>query len=147
MTRRLSLSLLVILMLGAACADDQKTASQQKEDECRLPSPQAGVDASLIPGGFLPPGDADVTQTEKRRGRLIAVLTLPGTIQSVLGEYRNLVNESGFDVLQEDNEGFEAELYLQRGRGDLAVVQIRETGCTETMLVLLNLPSGALEDN
>ena len=140
MIRRLLPLLVVMLGVTGACDQDPTASPPKKEDECRLPSPKPNVDSSLIPESFLPSGQADVTQTEKRKGRLVVVMTIPGTIQSVLDEYRSMVDESGFDLLQEDNEGFEAELYLQKGRGDLAVVQIRETGCTDKVLVLLNLP-------
>ena len=109
MIRRLLPILVVVLGVLGACDGDRSASPPKKEDECRLPSPKAGVDPSLIPESFLPPGDADVTQTEKRRGRLVVVMTVPGTIQSVLDEYRSMVEESDFDLLQEDNEGLERD--------------------------------------
>ena len=139
MRRRLAL-LTVLLILPGGCAGDDPGGKASTSDVCRLPEPKDQIDISLVPRAFIPPSDHEFTQTEKRRGRLVVVLTLEGTIQSALEEYRSLVEGSGFDVLQEDNEGFEAELYLQRGRGDLAVVQIRATGCEGKTLILLNIP-------
>jgi hypothetical protein len=138
MTRRLAASILLLAILFAC--GDSSSSSTPAQDLCRLPTPQGEIDLSLVPKGFIADGEKEFTQTEKRRGRLVAVLIMDGTIQSVLDAYRELVKGSDFDVLQEDNEGFEAELYLQKGRGDLAVVQIRETGCENQTLVLLNLP-------
>ena len=139
--------LALVLAIGPACGGDGEPTLTKPSNPatptvaCRLPTPQPGVDPTSIPDTFLPAGEPDVTRTEERRGRLAAVLTIPGTVQSVLHEYQERVRASEFDLLQKDNEGFEAELYLQKGRGDLAVVQIRETGCTDTVLVLLNLPA------
>lgn len=141
MMRRFFLVVLGLMVLSTSCGDEGGGSNHKGQAECRLPSPQGEVDAGLVPDDFRPPGEITVTRTEKRKGRLVVVMTVPGTIQSVLDEYRSLTRGSGFDLLQEDNEGFEAELYLQKGRGDLAVVQIRETGCADKILVLLNLPA------
>ena len=140
MRRGIGSLIALVIVATMACSEDPGSTSTEP-DPCRLPTPRGKVDTTLIPEGFLPDREVEVTQTEMRRGRLIAVVIIDGGIQSALEEYRELVKGSDYDVLQEDNEGFEAELYLQKGKGDLAVVQIRDTGCEGKVLILLNVPT------
>ncbi len=44
----------------------------------------------------------------------------------------------GFEVVQEDFEGFEAEVYVKKGN-KLGVVQVRTSRCNEASLALINI--------
>src|SRR5687767_2806357 len=103
-------SLIALVLVATMACSEEASPTSTEPDPCRLPTPRGEVDTTLIPEGFLPEREVEVTQIEMRRGRLVAVVIIDGDIQSALEEYRELVEGSDYDVLQEDNEGFEAEL-------------------------------------
>jgi hypothetical protein len=69
------------------------------------------------------------------------VLSVPLSVQEALPPYRKAVAEAGFDVVSEDNEGFEAEVYLKRGKR-LGAIQIRRTLCDDVSVVFVNIVQG-----
>ena len=108
--------------------------------DCGLPAAKATADPGLVPDEFLlDDPEVEVTETIKRRNRFIAALNVEGSVQDTFKAFKAALGRSAFDLLQEDNEGFEAELYLQR-RDDFAVIQIRASNCDDASLVFLNLP-------
>lgn len=105
-----------------------------------MPKAQAKPDLSKVPpelilGGevrnVLPAGDLDTT-----------LIAHEGTVKGLQDAYREAVARAGFEVVQEDYEGFEAELYL-RSRDDLGLIQLRETGCEGVVLAYLRLPAAS----
>ena len=108
--------------------------------DCGLPAAQPAADPSLVPQEFLlNDPEVEVTETIERRNRFIAALNVAGSVQETFKAFKAALDRSRFDLLQEDNEGFEAELYLQR-RKEFAVIQIRASNCDDASLVFLNLP-------
>ena len=128
----------MIAVVPVSCSDEK--ARTTAEPNCSLPTPAGDVETDLVAEAFLLGGDAEVAVTEARRDRLIATLNVSRDVQGALTGYRSAVRNAGYKVLQEDNEGFEAELYLQRGE-ELAVLQIRSSACEDKVLVLINLPA------
>lgn len=134
----------VALGLSSACNNESEapqarvTPPADSGVECGLPKAQAKPDLSKVPpqlvlGGevrqVLPAPDLDTT-----------LIAHEGTVEGLQDAYREAVPSAGFKVVQEDYEGFEAELYLRRGN-DLGVIQLRQTGCEGTVLAYLRLPS------
>ncbi|MBA2725459.1 MAG: hypothetical protein H0U53_05670 [Actinobacteria bacterium] len=99
--------------------------------ECGLPSPRADAEKrrGLIPEELLLGGDATIRAIEKDGSRIVAQLNLPLSVDQAFNRYRKDTLAT-YEVLSEDNEGFEAEIYL-RAREDhtLAAVQIRKPRC------------------
>jgi hypothetical protein len=62
-------------------------------------------------------------------------------VQDALPRYKKAVREVGFEVVGEDNEGFEAELYMKRGER-LGALQIRRTLCDDVSIVFVNIVKG-----
>jgi hypothetical protein len=106
-----------------------------------LPSPQANLDESLVPPLFLPDG-AVLTRAQRERGGFLAAINVTLGVQDALRYYRRAVNDGGYEVIQADNEGFEAELYLRKGKF-LAAVQIRTSKCDDESIVFVNVVDAA----
>ena len=135
----------VLLLSAVSCSDDgQEGRSRAQPDGggCGLPAVEDSARVELVPDEFLLEEPAvEVAQTYRRRQRFVATLNVMGSVQDSFTAYKASLAESRFDLLQEDNEGFEAELYLQRGP-DFGVIQIRSSKCDDQSLVILNLPGG-----
>lgn len=59
-------------------------------------------------------------------------------VQESLKTYHSIVTEHGFEIIQEDNEGFEAEIYLRKKK-QLAAIQIRRSQCDDASVIFVNL--------
>jgi hypothetical protein len=94
-----------------------------------------------VPDEFLLDGDASVASAGRRRGGVTAVLSVEMGVQDALPLYRRAVRGGGFEIVGEDNEGFEAEVYLKRGER-LGAIQIRRTLCDDVSIVFVNVVEG-----
>ncbi len=75
-------------------------------------------------------GDAVTLTTTRRQDRLVTARAVSSKgIDDLVTEFQKELAGSTWTVIQVDNEGFEAELYLSGASGELGVVKIRETGC------------------
>jgi hypothetical protein len=63
-----------------------------------------------------------------------AAFGAPWGVQEALGRYRKAARAAGFEIVTEDNEGFEAEIYLSRKRV-LGFIQIRRSVCDDVSIV------------
>ena len=132
--------LVVVVLLGVACDENGEDGSARPAD-CGLPSPEADVDVSLVPEVFLP-DEAEVLRAERERGGFLAMIGVPLGVQDALGFYRRAVRSARYEVIQADNEGFEAELYLRKGKF-LAAIQIRTSKCDDESVVFVNVVDAA----
>ena len=129
-------------LASTSCSDEPTPAKKTSPAtrDCGLPAAKPAADPRLVPDEFLlDDPKVEVTETIERKNRFIAALNVGGSVQETFRAFKAAIERSPFDLLQEDNEGFEAELYLQRG-GDFAVIQIRASNCDDASLVFLNLP-------
>lgn len=130
----------MVVMALAGCGSDASGGHEPPDfSECGLPEPDPGTDASLVPAPLLLGGDAEVAKTVVEEGRVIGALNVPLTVQEAFVAYKRALKRTDLEVLQEDNEGFEAELYLQEG-SELGSLQIRSSTCDDAVIVYLNLP-------
>jgi hypothetical protein len=132
-------ALLVVLGIGA-CSDDGDDPETVIPADCGLPSPDPRIDASLVPKIFLADGKGQLASVEKERGGFVAAINVPFSVAEALGAYRTAVKTGGYEIVSEDNEGFEAEINFQ-GPKELGVVQIRRSTCDEASIVFVNLIS------
>ncbi len=131
---------LVVAAVFPACGGDKAPEDAPPNfSECGLPKRDPKSDRSLIPAPLLLEG-VQVAKTQVEQGRVIAALNAPYSVQEAYGRYKKALPRTEFDVLQEDNEGFEAELYLQSGK-ELGSMQIRSSTCEDAVIVYLNLPT------
>ena len=133
--------LLVVMGALAACEGDKPPRDGPPDfSDCGLPKRHPKADDSLIPAPLLLDGAAQVARTELQQGRVIAALNVPYGVGDSFGLYKKALKQTDLHVLQEDNEGFEAELYLQSGK-ELGSLQIRSSTCDDAVVVYLNLPA------
>ena len=74
----------------------------------------------------------------RTKERVTAALNNPRSVADSFDFYRKAVPETGFDLVGSDNEGFEAEVYMRRGK-ELGVVQIRTSTCDDATVVFINI--------
>lgn len=109
--------------------------------DCGVPTPDPAAKTELVPEDFLLGGDAGVASAGRRRGGVTAVLSVELSVQDALPVYKKAIDRAGFELVGEDNEGFEAELYMKRGER-LGALQIRRTLCDDVSIVFVNVVQG-----
>lgn len=132
-------ALVVAVVLCTSCASDQpSSAGKDPQADCGFPTPGAAARTAEVPAPLLMDG-AEVFRAQTRQGRQVIGLVVPHDVEEAFDFYRRAAKEVGYDVLQLDNEGFEAEIYLKAGR-ELAAFTIRSSACEGVVAVYLNLP-------
>lgn len=129
----------LLLVTGAACnggGDGGDAAAG-----CGIPTPDPAAQAELVPQDLLLGGEATVASAGRRKGGVTAVLSVDLSVQDALMLYRKAVARAGFELVSEDNEGFEAELYLKQGER-LGALQIRRSLCDDASVVFVNVVKG-----
>jgi hypothetical protein len=139
--RELKLRALVLAaILLAACAGDgaeNDTKPRVLPTSCGLPSPDPQARTNLVPADLLLKG-AEITRTERQRKGIVAAMNVPYSVGDAFGRYRRAVLAAGYKVLGEENEGFEAEIYVGKNQ-KLGAVQIRTSGCSDASVVYVSL--------
>ncbi len=128
---------LLLLALAGACRDGRGDQAAG----CGLPKPDPAADATLIPQELLLDGDAEVASAGRRKGGITGVLNIRMSVQDAFPIYKKAIARAGFELVGEDNEGFEAELYLKRGK-ELGSLQIRTSVCEDAAVVFVNVVKG-----
>lgn len=103
---------------------------------CGLPTPEPDRDESVVPEIFLPDG-AEISNAQIERGGFLTAINVKLSVAEALEYYRGAVKEGGYETINIDNEGFEAEMYLRR-KNKLAAIQIRTSTCDDRSIVFIN---------
>ena len=136
--RRAALAATILLTLAGACDGD---GTGPAAAECGLPTPDPAARPELIPAPLLLEGDAEVASAGRRRGGVTGVLNIHMSVQDAFPLYKKAIARAGFELVGQDNEGFEAELYLRRGK-ELGSLQIRTAVCEDAAVVFVNIVKG-----
>ncbi|MEA2451540.1 MAG: hypothetical protein QOG04_250 [Actinomycetota bacterium] len=127
-------------MLLASCSsgsDGKPDADPTKlSGTCGLPTPEPTRDESLVPDGFLPEG-AEISNAQAERGGFLTAINVRLSVAQALKFYKAAVKEAGYKIINADNEGFEAEIYLRKAKR-LAAIQIRTSTCDDRSIVFIN---------
>ena len=103
---------------------------------CGLPTPEPERDETIVPRYFLPEG-AEVSNATAERGGFLTAINVPLNVQKSYDFYTEAAKGAGYEMIQTDNEGFEAELYLRKGKR-LAAIQIRQSKCSDRSIAFVN---------
>jgi hypothetical protein len=136
--RVLVAAVLAAALVAGGCSEEAPVDGQAIPARCGLPTPDPGADASVVADAFLLGGDAKVTKTEKSKRGTIAALNVPYSVSDAFSRYSESVRQDGYQVVDDDFEGFEAEIYLRKG-DDLGAVQIRRSTCDDASIVFVNV--------
>ncbi|MDQ3953914.1 MAG: hypothetical protein M3279_13280 [Actinomycetota bacterium] len=127
-----------VFVLGAGCDGGDGSALPEG---CGLPTREPRAQPELIPEALLLGGDAEVSAAGRRKGGVTGVLTITKSVQDGLPLYRKAVRAAGFEIVGEDNEGFEAEIFVRKGK-QLGQIQIRTSVCDDASVVFVNIVKG-----
>lgn len=131
--------LLAVGLFFGACSSSEGASDGKWPEECVLPSPEANVDTTRVKDEFVLP-DSEIRQVIDEKGLLVIALNVPYGVTESLEMYKERLGAPDYDVISEDNEGFEAELYLQDAKTkNLLAVQIRQPRCTEASAVYVQV--------
>jgi hypothetical protein len=136
--RALIAGVLAAALVASGCSEEEPAGDQAIPAQCGLPTPDPGVDASVVADAFLLGGDAEVTKTDKSKRGTIAALNVPYSVSEAFSRYSESVKKDGYQIVDDDFEGFEAELYLRKD-DDLGAVQIRRSTCNDASIVFVNV--------
>ena len=129
------LTLAVLLALSAgACSDGPAPPAAAKPDtNCGIPSAtDKRFDPASVPAAFSLDGEGEIERVVESTDGYTAVVALPRSIEGAYEGYRETLPRAGYDIVGEDFEGFEAELYLRHTAGN-ASLQLRKTTCADTV--------------
>ncbi|MFN2389615.1 MAG: hypothetical protein ABR575_08450 [Actinomycetota bacterium] len=135
--RALAVTALALVAL-AGCAGKESGGASEPVD-CGLPTPERGLDASVVPRLFVEPVKGEVVQAETgRRGRgFVAAVNVPLSVSDTFDAYRRAAARVGYREVFVDNERFEAEITLEKGT-DLVAIQIRRSICDDRSVAFVN---------
>jgi hypothetical protein len=135
---RIVATLLVALVLSVACGNDDETP-EAFPAACTLPSPEPGVDTSSVPEEFVLEG-SEIRQVSDEKDLFVVALNVPVGVDEAFRAYRRQLSPPDYEIVSEDFEGFEAELFLRRAEdGKLMAVQIRRPNCSEASAVFVTV--------
>jgi hypothetical protein len=128
----------IVLFLVLACAAcTNSNGDMEPRRDCGLFPIDPKADASVVPEPFLLEG-MEVAKSIKNKKRLTVAMNNPRSVQESFPLFKRAVSDAGFELVGEDNEGFEAELYMRRG-STLGQIQIRMSPCPDATGVYLIL--------
>ena len=114
----------------AGCSGDADTAGP-----CTLPSQVA--DLSLLPADIPLDSWGTVAEAQVADGFLGARAVTTTPIVELYPVMARATAEAGYTILSGDNEGFEAEIFFQRGAGTTGTYRLREGPCGDQVTIRL----------
>ena len=131
-------ALLVLAIAAGGCTDDGKSTEQRGlSGTCGLRNVAKNVNEGLVADEFLLEG-VQIARTQELKGRFIATVNAPYSVNDAYRRYREQVTEAGWDIVTHETEGFEAEIYLSDER-HLAAIQIRTSTCEGKVVVYVSI--------
>ena len=124
------LALIASVVIGG-CGGSEK----QGLPRCELP--EGLEDVSELPAGLPLDQWGNVTGIEVSDGFLGAEAVTETTIIELYPVLARAVSESGHTILSGDNEGFEAEIFFERGEGTTGTFRLRQGPCAEQVTIRL----------
>lgn len=114
----------MLASLGACSTDAE---DDEPRASCSLP-PSIGSPADL-PGDFPQPDGTTLTEVKVKKAFVSTEGFAERSVEELFDEAGALLGERGFDVVNTDYEGFEAELYFAKGNALAGIVALRESIC------------------
>ncbi len=119
------MSVALLLSLLGACSEQSE--DPQQAAVCKLPSAIAAPEH--VPSDFPWPDDLLLTQAKVRKNFVSMEGFSERSVESLFKDARPGLIAKGFDVINTDFEGFEAELYFAKKSSLAGIVSLREGPC------------------
>jgi len=111
----------LMLALGACNSGDGGLAG-------KCESPQAAADLSALPDGIALEEYGTVVRARKSNGFVGAQAVADAGVDKLYTPLLNLLKEGGYEIVGEDNEGFEAEIFFTRETNSGSLI-LRQGDC------------------
>ena len=116
---------MLVMSMLPGCANSDTPAPPAAS--CTLP-PEVQVPGGL-PADLPWPEGVDLTEARSNK-RFVALVGFgEGTVEDFFERARTALEENGFDIINTDYEGFEAELYFAKGSSLAGITSLREAPC------------------
>jgi hypothetical protein len=119
----------LLLVLGACNSDGGGLAG-----ECE--SPKAAADISVLPEGIALQEYGTVVRARKKNGFVGAQAVADGEVDKLYTPLLNLLKDGGYEIVGEDNEGFEAEIFFTRQASSGSLI-LRQGNCAGSTNIIL----------
>lgn len=120
-----------LLAVGASCGNSGSAEPQTCE------TPESIEDLSLLPQDIPLDEWATVHQIEVESGFLAARGVTETSIVELYPVVARATVDAGYTILSGDNEGFEAEIFFDRGQGTTGTYLLREGPCDGQVTIRL----------
>src|SRR5688500_10977509 len=130
-------ALLVLAIAMAGCSGDEERSEPGLSGTCGLRKIAKSVDEERVSEEFLLEG-VELARTQEIRGRFIATINAPDSVDAAYRRYQDQVEDAGWDIVHQETEGFEAEIYVS-DRETLGAIQIRTSTCEGKVVVYVSI--------
>lgn len=130
-------ALVAVILTVAGCSDPEKPPDSGLSGTCGLPKIRDNLEIDRIPDEFVIPG-AEIARTQDVQGRFIATINVGSTVTQAYRAYREQLKDTDWKTVTEENEGFEAEIYLATDK-QLAALQMRSSTCEGKIVVYASI--------
>ena len=132
-------SLVVLALALAGCAGDEERDPSERglSGTCGLRKIAPDVDEKKVPEEFILEG-VEIAKTTTMKDRFIAIVNAPYSVNEAYRAYLDQVKDAGWDIVNHETEGFEAEIYLT-SRAYLGAIQVRTSTCEGKVVVYVSL--------
>ncbi len=119
------MSALLVLSLSTACSTDAE--GDEPLASCSLP-PEIDSRGGL-PADFPQPDGVALTEVQVKKKFVSTEGYDRRSVEELFESIPPVLTDNGFDVINTDYEGFEAEVYFAKGTGLAGIVALREGPC------------------
>lgn len=123
-----TISLLLLLALGACGGDDGGGKSQADPKVCSTDNPVAESDLEGLPEGLPLQEWGTIIKIQNRKGFVAAQAISDTDIVELYPEITRAISDGGYNQISGENEGFEAEVFFQKG-SDTGTFLLRKGPC------------------
>jgi hypothetical protein len=114
---------LTVCLLGACSGETDDT---RPVASCSVPP---AIDAPVLPDDFPELEDVSVTEARTKKEFIATEGFSRRSVDELFEGARPVLAGHGFDVVNSDYEGFEAELYFAKGDSLAGIIALREAAC------------------
>lgn len=115
--------------LVASLLSGCSAASDRAEPVASCSVPPAIESSAELPADFPELDAVSVTELRAKKEFVASEGYTRRSVEDLFEDARPVLAENGFDVINTDYEGFEAELYFAKGDGLAGIVAMREAAC------------------